>query len=78
MHGDNASGNSLNLVIIRPGETIFEGPIVPDFCKKPEPIDLEYKFKVGCFAAMHWILFGSSFMILLSARFDDHSQAQRN
>lgn len=47
MHGDNASGNSLNLVIIRPEQTVFEGPIVPEFCKKPEPIDLEYKFTAG-------------------------------
>ncbi|VDL77713.1 unnamed protein product [Nippostrongylus brasiliensis] len=47
MHGDNASGNSLNLVIMRPGKTEFKGPIVPDFCKKPEPIDLPYKFKTG-------------------------------
>ncbi|CAJ0946182.1 unnamed protein product, partial [Mesorhabditis belari] len=52
MSGDNASGNSLNLVIIRPEKTIFEGPIVPDFCKKPEPIDLEYKFKPGSTAVL--------------------------
>ncbi|KHJ87050.1 hypothetical protein OESDEN_13184 [Oesophagostomum dentatum] len=47
MHGDNASGNSLNLVIMRPGKTEFRGPIVPEFCKKPEPVDLTYKFKPG-------------------------------
>ena len=47
MHGDNMSGNSLNLVVIRPDKTVFEGPIVPDFCKKPEPVDLDYKFKPG-------------------------------
>uniref|UniRef100_A0A914E8K5 proteasome endopeptidase complex n=1 Tax=Acrobeloides nanus TaxID=290746 RepID=A0A914E8K5_9BILA len=47
MHGDNASGNSLNLVIIKNDKTIFEGPIVPDFCEKSEPINLEYKFKSG-------------------------------
>ncbi|CAB3407642.1 unnamed protein product [Caenorhabditis bovis] len=47
MHGDNASGNSLNLVIIEPNETVFKGPIVPEFCKRPEPNDLEYKFKTG-------------------------------
>ncbi|CAJ0573023.1 unnamed protein product, partial [Mesorhabditis spiculigera] len=52
MHGDNASGNSLNLVIIRPEKTIFEGPIVPEFCKKPEPIDLDYKFKAGSTAVL--------------------------
>ncbi|KAJ1347199.1 hypothetical protein KIN20_002201 [Parelaphostrongylus tenuis] len=47
MHGDNASGNSLNLVIMRPEKTEFRGPIVPEFCKKPEPVDLSYKFKAG-------------------------------
>lgn len=47
MHGDNASGNSLNFVIITKGKTIFKGPIIPDFCVKPEPIDLDYKFKAG-------------------------------
>uniref|UniRef100_A0A0N5AX58 proteasome endopeptidase complex n=1 Tax=Syphacia muris TaxID=451379 RepID=A0A0N5AX58_9BILA len=47
MHGDNASGNTLNLVIITKDETVFEGPIIPSFCVKPEPIDLEYKFKSG-------------------------------
>ncbi|KJH45278.1 multicatalytic endopeptidase family protein [Dictyocaulus viviparus] len=47
MHADNASGNSLNLVIMRPGKTEFRGPIIPDFCKKPEPVDLSYKFKPG-------------------------------
>ncbi|KAK6039225.1 putative multicatalytic endopeptidase [Cooperia oncophora] len=47
MHGDNASGNSLNLVIMRPGKTEFRGPIVPNFCKMPEPIDLPYRFKPG-------------------------------
>ncbi|CAI2345856.1 unnamed protein product [Caenorhabditis sp. 36 PRJEB53466] len=47
MHGDNASGNSLNLVIIEPNETVFKGPIVPEFCKRPEPNDLVYKFQPG-------------------------------
>ncbi|TKR80754.1 hypothetical protein L596_014772 [Steinernema carpocapsae] len=47
MHGDNASGNSLNLVTITPANTKFEGPIVPDFCVQPEKIELEYKFKPG-------------------------------
>ncbi|VDD94136.1 unnamed protein product [Enterobius vermicularis] len=47
MHGDNASGNSLNLVIITPENTVFKGPIVPDFCVRPEPTDLDYKFKCG-------------------------------
>lgn len=47
MHGDNASGNSLNLVIMRPEKTEFKGPIVPEFCKQPEPVDLSYKFKTG-------------------------------
>lgn len=47
MHGDNASGNSLNLVIIEPSETVFKGPIVPEFCKRPEPNDLVYKFQAG-------------------------------
>ncbi|CAI2294237.1 unnamed protein product [Caenorhabditis sp. 36 PRJEB53466] len=47
MHGDNASGNSLNLVIIEPNETVFKGPIVPEFCKRPEPNDLVYKFQTG-------------------------------
>ncbi|UMM15023.1 hypothetical protein L5515_002614 [Caenorhabditis briggsae] len=47
MHGDNASGNSLNLVIIEPNETVFKGPIVPEFCKRPEPNDLAYKFQAG-------------------------------
>uniref|UniRef100_A0A1I7ZD36 proteasome endopeptidase complex n=1 Tax=Steinernema glaseri TaxID=37863 RepID=A0A1I7ZD36_9BILA len=47
MHGDNASGNSLNLVIIKPEKTVFEGPVVPEFCVQPEKIELEYKFKPG-------------------------------
>ncbi|KAK0404220.1 hypothetical protein QR680_017347 [Steinernema hermaphroditum] len=47
MHGDNASGNSLNLVIIKPQTTVFEGPIVPNFCVQPDKIELEYKFKPG-------------------------------
>jgi len=47
MHGDNASGNSLNLVVINPEKTVFKGPIVPEFCKRPEPIELDYKFKTG-------------------------------
>uniref|UniRef100_A0A1I7XHY6 proteasome endopeptidase complex n=1 Tax=Heterorhabditis bacteriophora TaxID=37862 RepID=A0A1I7XHY6_HETBA len=47
MHGDNASGNSLNLVVMNSDKTVFRGPIVPDFCKKPESVDLEYKFKLG-------------------------------
>jgi len=47
MHGDNASGNSLNLVIITDDNTRFEGPIFPDFCKRPENIELDYKFKPG-------------------------------
>ncbi len=36
MHGDNASGNALNLVIMTKEGTVFKGPIVPDFCLKPE------------------------------------------
>lgn len=47
MHGDNMSGNSLNLVVIEKDATVFEGPIVPDFCKLPEPVELSYKFKPG-------------------------------
>lgn len=47
MHGDNMSGNSLNLVIIRDNGAQFEGPIVPDFCKAPHPVELDYKFKPG-------------------------------
>ncbi|VDK56422.1 unnamed protein product [Anisakis simplex] len=47
MHGDNASGNSLNFVIINRDTTVFKGPVVPDFCVRPEPIDLDYKFKQG-------------------------------
>uniref|UniRef100_A0AC35U0Q7 Proteasome subunit beta type-7 n=1 Tax=Rhabditophanes sp. KR3021 TaxID=114890 RepID=A0AC35U0Q7_9BILA len=47
MHGDNASGNSLNLVDITLEKTDFIGPIVPDFCKRPEPIELKYDFKIG-------------------------------
>lgn len=47
MHGDNASGNSLNLVIITKEKTRFEGPIFPDFTKRPEAIELDYKFKSG-------------------------------
>lgn len=47
MHGDNASGNSLNFVIITPESTIFKGPVVPQFCVRPEPIDLDYKFRPG-------------------------------
>lgn len=47
MHGDNMSGNSLNLALITKDGTTFEGPIVPDFCKRPEPVELNYKFKTG-------------------------------
>lgn len=47
MHGDNMSGNSLNLVVITKDETVEEGPIVPSFCKVPEAIELNYKFKPG-------------------------------
>lgn len=47
MHGDNASGNSLNFVIITPEGTVFKGPEVPSFCTRPEPIELDYKFKHG-------------------------------
>ena len=47
MHGDNASGNSLNLAIIKKDKTVFEGPIVPAFCTKSEPLNLDYKFKKG-------------------------------
>lgn len=47
MHGDNASGNSLNLVVITPTNTVFRGPIVPEFCKVPEGIETNYKFSSG-------------------------------
>lgn len=47
MHGDNMSGNSLNLSTIKKDETIFEGPIVPAFCVRPEKPELTYKFKAG-------------------------------
>jgi len=47
MHGDNASGNSLNLVIITGKSTEFRGPIVPAFCVKPEQVELDYTFKAG-------------------------------
>jgi len=47
MHGDNMSGNSYNLVTITKEGTVYEGPIVPSFCKNPEAIDLIYKFKPG-------------------------------
>jgi hypothetical protein len=47
MHGDNASGNSLNLVVITAKSTEFKGPIVPGFCVKPEQIELDYAFKPG-------------------------------
>lgn len=47
MHGDNMSGNSLNLAIIKKDETTFEGPIIPSFCVNPEAIELSYKFKTG-------------------------------
>ncbi|MFH4982476.1 hypothetical protein AB6A40_009185 [Gnathostoma spinigerum] len=47
MHGDNASGNTLNLVVITKDKTSFKGPIIPQFCVRPEPIDLDYKFKPG-------------------------------
>ncbi|VDN44311.1 unnamed protein product [Gongylonema pulchrum] len=26
---------------------LFQGPIVPQFCVQPEPVDLDYKFKLG-------------------------------
>jgi len=47
MHGDNASGNTLNLSIITKDKTIFEGPITPSFCVRPEAIEQTYKFKTG-------------------------------
>lgn len=47
MHGDNASGNSLNFVVITPESTVFKGPVVPSFCKQPESADLDYKFQPG-------------------------------
>ncbi|KAI6218634.1 Proteasome subunit beta [Aphelenchoides fujianensis] len=47
MHGDNMSGNTLNLVVIKKDETLFENSIVPAFCKRPEPLELTYKFKPG-------------------------------
>ena len=48
MHGDNMSGNSLNLVVIDKAGARFEGPIVPDFCRRPNAVELDYKFKHGC------------------------------
>uniref|UniRef100_A0A7E4ZST5 proteasome endopeptidase complex n=1 Tax=Panagrellus redivivus TaxID=6233 RepID=A0A7E4ZST5_PANRE len=57
MHGDNASGNSLNLVVITESGTRFEGPIVPDFCKRPEGIQLDYKFKNGATKVLKQKLF---------------------
>ncbi|KAI6208745.1 Proteasome subunit beta [Aphelenchoides besseyi] len=47
MHGDNMSGNTLNLVIIKDTITEFENSIVPSFCQRPEPVALTYKFKPG-------------------------------
>uniref|UniRef100_A0A915PXB2 proteasome endopeptidase complex n=1 Tax=Setaria digitata TaxID=48799 RepID=A0A915PXB2_9BILA len=47
MHGDNYSGNSLNFVIITPETAVFKGPIIPHFCVRPEPVELDYKFKLG-------------------------------
>lgn len=47
MKGDNMSGNSFNLVIINDKGATLNGPIVPDFCKRPCPIDLDYRFKKG-------------------------------
>ncbi|KAI1717648.1 proteasome subunit domain-containing protein [Ditylenchus destructor] len=47
MHGDNASGNTLNLVTIDKDGARFEGPIVPDFCKTPSIVELQYKFPTG-------------------------------
>jgi 20S proteasome subunit beta 2 len=52
MHGDNASGNSLNLVVITIEGAKFEGPIFPGFCKRPTEIELEYKFKTGTTATL--------------------------
>jgi len=43
MHEDLASGNSLNLCVIRKDGTEFKPGIVPDFCKA-EQRDLKYKF----------------------------------
>jgi len=43
MHGDLASGNSLNLCVIRKEGTEFKRFIVPDFCKA-DPRDLKYTF----------------------------------
>lgn len=33
-------------VVITPEKTIFRGPIVPDFCNKPEPIESDYKYDI--------------------------------
>ncbi|KAI1717684.1 las1-like domain-containing protein [Ditylenchus destructor] len=39
--------NTLNLVTIDKDGARFEGPIVPDFCKTPSIIELQYKFPAG-------------------------------
>jgi len=44
MAGDNASGNSYNLVVINKDGAHFEGPHVPKFCETGAPAELEYKF----------------------------------
>jgi hypothetical protein len=48
MMGDNASGNAFNLVTITKEGTRFKGPIVPDFCQRPRPIELDYLPKLVC------------------------------
>lgn len=52
MHGDNMSGNSLNLVTIDKNGARFEGPFVPNFCKPPSAVELQYKFKTGSTAIL--------------------------
>lgn len=47
MHGDNASGNTLNLVVINSKGARTSGPIVPSFTQGQEPPSLDYKFANG-------------------------------
>jgi len=47
MHGDNASGNTLNLVVINSEGTRRSGPIVPSFTQGQEQPALDYRFANG-------------------------------
>jgi len=47
MHGDNNSGNSYNLVIVKADKMRREGPFKPAFCVRPDQVENSYKYAPG-------------------------------